>query len=109
MATSHRIELQHQGQTIVVDVPEDQTILSVAQNNGVDLPASCTAGVCTTCAAKMIEGTVERVDDLGISPELQEQGFVLLCVSYPRSDCKILTEQEDTVYHLQFGQYQQKK
>ena len=43
---------------------------------------------------------------MGISLELQQQGYALLCVSYPRSDLKIETEKEDQVYHLQFGQFQ---
>jgi len=43
-----------------------------------------------------------------VSPELQKQGYALLCVSYPRSDLKIETEKEDEVYELQFGQFQQR-
>jgi ferredoxin len=41
---------------------------------------------------------------MGISPELQNEGYVLLCVAYPRSDLKIESEKEDIVYQRQFGQ-----
>jgi ferredoxin len=39
---------------------------------------------------------------MGVSPELQKQGYVLLCVAKPLSDLKIETEKEDTLYQLQF-------
>lgn len=102
----YTVQITHQGTTYTLQVPENQTILAKAQEEGLELPWSCNAGVCTTCAAQITEGTVEQGDGVGVSPDLQEQGFALLCCSYPRSDLKIETEKEDTVYHLQFGQFQ---
>ena len=106
MPKTYTVEIQHQGNTHTLTAPADQTILETAQNAGLDLPTSCGAGVCTTCAAQILEGVVDQTDGMGISTELQEQGYALLCVAYPRSDLKIETEKEDTVYHLQFGQFQ---
>ncbi|MDJ0708170.1 MAG: 2Fe-2S iron-sulfur cluster-binding protein [Leptolyngbyaceae cyanobacterium MO_188.B28] len=106
MPKTYTVEIHHQGNTHTLTAPEDQTILETAQNAGLDLPTSCSAGVCTTCAAQLLEGEVDQADGMGISPELQAQGYALLCVAYPRSDLKIETEKEDTVYHLQFGQFQ---
>jgi ferredoxin len=40
---------------------------------------------------------------MGISPELQAEGYALLCVAYPRSDLKLETEKEEIVYQRQFG------
>ncbi|BAU07250.1 2Fe-2S iron-sulfur cluster-binding protein [Fischerella sp. NIES-3754] len=103
MSNIYTVEINHQGKTYTLQVPENETILSVADAAGLELPSSCHAGVCTTCAGQIICGTVDQTDGMGVSPELQEQGYVLLCVAYPRSDLKIATEKEDTVYQLQFG------
>jgi ferredoxin len=84
----------------------DQTVLAAAETAAVPLPSSCCSGVCTTCAAKLINGTVHQPDAMGVRAELREQGYALLCVSYPRSDLELLAGQEDALYEAQFGQYQ---
>lgn len=104
MATTYSVEIHHQGTTHTLTVPEDQTILSAAQEIGLELPSSCCAGVCTTCAALILEGQVDQTDGMGVSPELQAEGYALLCVAYPRSNLKIETEKEEIVYQKQFGQ-----
>ena len=108
MPETYSVQIHHQGDTHTIQIPEDKIILQAAYMAGLDLPSSCNAGVCTTCAAQIIEGTVEQSEGMGISPELQKQGYALLCVSYPRSDLKIETAKEDEVYQLQFGQFQQR-
>jgi ferredoxin len=104
MPKTYTVEIHHQGTTHTIKVPEDKKILLAASAAGIDLPNSCNAGVCTTCAAQILEGTVEQSDGMGISPELQDEGYALLCVAYPRSDLKIETEKEEIVYQRQFGQ-----
>jgi ferredoxin len=104
MATSYTVEIFHQGTCQTIAVPEDKTVLAAAQEAGLELPYSCSAGVCTTCAALILEGAVDQTDGMGVSPELQAEGYALLCVAYPRSDLKIETEKEDIVYQKQFGQ-----
>lgn len=106
MSKTHKVEIYHQGNTHTLEVPEDKAILQAAYAAGLDLPSSCNAGVCTTCAAKILEGKVDQTDGMGVSPELQTQGYVLLCVAYPRSDLKIESGKEDELYELQFGQFQ---
>ena len=85
---------------------DDQTVLAAAQAAGVPLPSSCTAGVCTTCAALLRSGTVHQPDAMGVKAELQAKGYALLCVSYPLSDLDLLAGQEDALYEAQFGQFQ---
>ncbi|GAB4134776.1 MAG: 2Fe-2S iron-sulfur cluster-binding protein [Cyanobacteria bacterium J069] len=106
MAETYAVEILHQGTSHTISVSANETVLAAAEAAGLMLPSSCNAGVCTTCAAQLLSGTVSQADGMGISPELQAQGFALLCVSYPRSDLKLETEKEDTVYELQFGQFQ---
>jgi ferredoxin len=43
---------------------------------------------------------------MGVKAELQEHGYALLCVSFPRSDLDLLAGQEDALYEAQFGQFQ---
>jgi ferredoxin len=104
MPKTYTVEIHHEGTSYTLEVPEDKKILQAAYEAKVDLPNSCNAGVCTTCAAQLLEGTVEQSDGMGISPELQDEGYVLLCVAYPRSNLKIESGKEDIVYQRQFGQ-----
>jgi ferredoxin len=106
MSQTYTVEINHQGKIHTLQVPENETILSVADAAGLDLPSSCHAGVCTTCAGLVTEGTVDQTDGMGVSPDLQKQGYALLCVAYPRSDLKVETEKEEIVYQLQFGKDQ---
>lgn len=104
MPKTYTVEIHHQGTIHTIEVPEDQKILQAFSAAGIELPNSCNAGVCTTCAAQLLEGTVEQSDGMGLSPELQNEGYALLCVAYPRSNLKLETEKEDEVYDRQFGQ-----
>jgi len=103
MTTTYNVELSHDGQKSQFTVPEGVTVLQAAHDAGIDLPSSCFAGVCTTCAAQILEGEVSQEDGMGVSAELQAEGYALLCVSYPKSDLKVETGKEDEVYDRQFG------
>ena len=104
MTTRYTVEINHQGTTHTISVPDDKTVLAAAQEAGLELPFSCSAGVCTTCAALITKGEVDQSEGMGVSPDLQTQGYALLCVAFPRSDLKVETEKEDIVYQKQFGQ-----
>ncbi|MEN9224436.1 MAG: 2Fe-2S iron-sulfur cluster-binding protein [Thermostichus sp. HHBFW_bins_43] len=102
-ANAYQVTVHHRGQTYRFAAPADKPVLQAASDQGIELPSSCQAGVCTTCAARLKSGSVTQVDAMGIGPELKEQGFVLLCVAYATSDLEVETDQEDEVYRLQFG------
>ena len=104
MANTYTVEIHYDGNVTTLQVAEDQNILQAALDADADLPHSCLAGVCTTCAGKLISGTVEQPDAMGVSSELQGEGYVLLCSSYPRSDIKVEAGKEEEIYQRQFGQ-----
>ncbi len=107
MTRSHNIRIRHRQQDIdyTVQVPEDRYILQTAENQGANLPFACRNGACTSCAVRVLSGELYQPEAMGLSLELRDRGYALLCVSYPRSDLEVETQDEDEVYELQFGQY----
>ncbi len=61
-------------------------ILDAALKHGADLPYACKGGVCSTCKAKIVEGTVEMEVNYALEPDELEKGFVLTCQSHPTSE-----------------------
>jgi ring-1,2-phenylacetyl-CoA epoxidase subunit PaaE len=51
-----------------------------------DAPFACRGGVCGTCRAKLVEGTVRMDQCYALEPEEVRRGYVLTCQSHPTSD-----------------------
>ena len=106
ISLQYKIQVDFNGDIINFDCKPDQTILEAATEAGITLPSSCCSGVCTTCAAIVLNGILEQPDAMGVKAELKEKGYSLLCVAFPRSDLILKANQEDLLYEEQFGQYQ---
>ena len=63
--------------------PDDVSVLEAALRVRPDLPFACKGGVCGTCRARVVEGSVAMDVNYALEPEEHERGYVLTCQSHP--------------------------
>ena len=66
--------------------PDGVGVLEAALQVRSDLPFACRGGVCGTCRAKLVEGTVAMDVNYALEPEEMADGYVLTCQSHPTSE-----------------------
>lgn len=78
-------EITLDGAKNVVPVAEGEAILDAALRAGLDLPYSCRGGMCCTCRARIVEGSVEMAVNYSLEAWEMKAGFALTCQARPTS------------------------
>jgi len=78
-----------------IEFRKDQpSILDCASAAGLEVPFSCTSGVCGTCRAKLIEGSVRMERNFALDKKEVADGFVLTCQAHPTTERVVLSFDE---------------
>ncbi len=78
------------GATHTLEMSRDQSLLQAALGSEIDAPYACTAGVCSTCKCKVLEGRVEMATNHALEDDEVALGYVLSCQSYAISDTVVV-------------------
>ena len=107
MNSTYKVTIRNKetGKSYQEYVSSNEYILKEFEKKGFKLPFSCRNGCCTSCAVKLISGTLQQPEAMGVSQVLKDKGYALLCVAKATADLEVETTYEDEVYDLQFGQY----
>ena len=90
------------GETYEVD--RRRSSLESLREKGIDLPYGCRYGGCITCAAKLVAGEVDQRGQVALNNRQVNNGYVVLCVARPKSDCtfEVGVESHDKLYRNPF-------
>jgi ring-1,2-phenylacetyl-CoA epoxidase subunit PaaE len=94
-AEAARIVIVRDGLRREIDFHRDQpSILDAASAAGLEVPFSCTSGVCGTCRTKLVEGEVRMERNFALDKAEVANGFVLTCQAHPLSERVVLSFDE---------------
>ena len=87
------------GSTETFECDEDVFILDALEEAGLDHQSSCRSGACSSCAMKVVEGSVNQEEQTFLDDDQLQEAYVLTCVAYTTySEVKLLTEQEENLF-----------
>ncbi|RZK83059.1 MAG: ferredoxin--NADP reductase [Pedobacter sp.] len=80
---TYSVNLDYKGVRYQISVPYNRTILQEALLNGIDIPYSCRAGICSTCTATCTDGHVRMDYNEVLMDDEIAAGRVLVCTGHP--------------------------
>ncbi len=87
----YKVTFKNMSKTI--EIENGESIVSKANDSGIDIPFSCMQGMCTTCIATLLRGEIEYIEEPDPDTLTQEdikENKILLCIATPKSDIEIL-------------------
>ncbi|MEG3435501.1 2Fe-2S iron-sulfur cluster-binding protein [Pannus brasiliensis CCIBt3594] len=72
-----------------IPVPDTESILDEAAEQGIKIPFECVVGACAVCESKLVSGTVDQEEQMILSEKRVAEGYVVTCVAKPTSDCTL--------------------
>ncbi|SNS83742.1 PDR/VanB family oxidoreductase [Pseudomonas segetis] len=82
------VELASSG--VVLQVPQDSSLVDVLQAHGCDIDTECREGICGTCIIDVLEGEPEHRDNCLSSKEKASNKQICACVSRAKSSRLVL-------------------
>ena len=85
---SYQVEFKKSGNTIAWSDKHD-SILELAESNGIKIESECRQGFCGTCMVKLLSGKVEMESEDGLDDESKKKGMILTCTAVPKTDISV--------------------
>ncbi len=86
------------GIDLIVPCEPGEYVLEAADRAGYEMPASCRTGGCLTCAAKLVSGDSDMIEQYTLEEEHIAEGFRLLCCTTVSTDATFITHQQDEIH-----------
>jgi len=94
-AEQARVVIVRDGLRREIEFRKDQpSILDAASAAGLEVPFSCTSGVCGTCRCKVVEGKVRMERNYALDAREVAEGFILACQAHPLTERVVLSFDE---------------
>lgn len=101
-SVKHNVIIQQDSVEHKISISENESILEAALEAGIELPHDCKLGVCLTCPGRVVSGKVDQ-SGTTLDDSVVNQGYALMCMTFPRSDMVIRCIDEDELVNVQFS------
>ena len=95
---NYKITLITPGGDETFECDDETYILDAAEEQGLNLPYSCRKGSCSVCVARLVWGRVSQDAQSCLDEHQLMRGYTMLCVTYPKDDCKLKIKVEDELF-----------
>lgn len=85
VANDEPFEVEIASSQRVFTVQADESLLEALQREGIEVPHSCSSGICGTCETGVLAGEVDHRDYVGSPQEMDQRRTMMVCCSRAKS------------------------